>query len=477
VKLQFLGANRQVTGSRYCLEAGDTKVLIDCGMYQEREYLDRNWEPSPIPPKDIHALVLTHAHLDHCGLIPRLVHEGFHGPILTTPASADLAELILRDAAQIQMEDVAFKQKRHRKEGRRGKHPEIPLFTPPDVDRTMPLFRTVPYEEPHGVNGNVQVTFHDAGHILGSAIVELQVGKNGQSQRILFSGDLGQWDKPILRDPTLFPQADFIVMESTYGDREHIRREDAESQMAEVIQRTVAGGGNVVIPTFAVERAQELMYHVSRLMEAQRIPRVPVFLDSPMAVEATAIFERHRECYDEETRQLIESGRQPLRFPGLKLVDSVQESKEINRMRRPAIIMASSGMCTHGRIKHHLVHNIERPECTILFAGYQARGTLGRQILEGNPRVRIHGRDWPVRARIEELHGLSGHADRAALERWLGAFTTPPQRLFLTHGEPESSLALADELRKSLGWQIRVPEYREVAELGGSQSPREGEAG
>ena len=472
MKLQFLGANRQVTGSRYCLEAGDVKVLIDCGMFQEREYLDRNWEPSPVPPKEISALVLTHAHLDHCGLIPRLVHEGFRGPILTTPASADLTELILRDAAEIQMEDVAFKQKRHRKEGRRGKHPEIPLFTPHDVDRSVPLFERVPYGQPAGVGANVQVTFHDAGHILGSAIVEVQVRRNGQSRRILFSGDLGQWDKPILRDPTLFPQADYVVMESTYGDRDHLKREDAESQLAEVVRRTAADGGNVVIPTFAVERAQELMYHISRLAEAESIPRMPVFLDSPMAVEATAIFERHRECFDEEAQRLIDSGRQPLRFPGLRLVKTVQESKDINRMRHPAIIMASSGMCTHGRIKHHLVHNITRPECTILFAGYQARGTLGRQILDTqrvpDRQVRIHGKDWQVRARIEELHGLSGHADRGAMLRWLGAFTAPPQRLFLTHGEPESSLAFAEELRKSLGWQITVPEYQEVAELNGA---------
>jgi metallo-beta-lactamase family protein len=450
------------------LEAGETKILVDCGMFQEREYLERNWEPSPIPPKQIDALVLTHAHLDHCGLIPRLVHEGFRGPILTTPASADLAELILRDAAQIQMEDVAFKQQRHRKEGRHVEHPEIPLFTDKDVDRTVPLFDKVPYGQPAGVDGNVQVTFQDAGHILGSAIVQLDVQTNGRSRRILFSGDLGQWDKPILRDPAIFTQADFIVMESTYGDRDHVRREDAESQLGDVIRRTVADGGNVVIPVFAVERAQELVFHLSRLMEAGSIPRVPVFLDSPMAVEATAIFERHLECYDDETKKLIDSGRHPLRFPGLRLVKTVQDSKEINRVRRPAIIMASSGMCTHGRIKHHLVHNIERPECTILFAGYQAQGTLGRQILSGDRQVRIHGRDRQVRARIEELQGLSGHADRGAMLRWLKGFTAPPERLFLTHGEPESSLAFAEDLRKTLGWHVSVPEYQEVVELDGA---------
>ncbi len=468
MKLQFLGANRQVTGSRYYLEAGNAKILIDCGMFQERDYLDRNWEPSPIPAKEIDALVLTHAHLDHCGLVPRLVGEGFRGPIYATPASADLAELVLRDAAEIQMEDVAFKQKRHRKEGRRGKHPETPLFTPKDVERSLPLFERVAYGQAIGVDGGVQLTFHDAGHILGSSIVDLAVREGDEPRRLLFSGDLGQWGRPILRDPTLVEQADFVVVESTYGDREHDHREAAESQLADVVRRTVAAGGNVVIPTFAVERAQELIYHISRLMEGERIPHVPVFLDSPMAVEATAIFERHRECYDDETRQLLDSGRQPLRFPGLRMVRSVAESKEINDLRKPAIIMAGSGMCTHGRIKHHLVHNITRPECTILFPGYQARGTLGRQILEGNPHVRIHGREWRVRARIEELHGLSGHADHTTLLRWLGALATPPRRLFITHGEEETSLGFAEEIRKTLGWQVSVPEYQEVVELNGA---------
>ncbi|MGQ9576702.1 MAG: MBL fold metallo-hydrolase RNA specificity domain-containing protein [Thermoguttaceae bacterium] len=472
MRLRFLGANRQVTGSRHCLETGQATVLVDCGMFQERDWLDRNWEPSPVPAERISALVLTHAHLDHCGLIPRLVHQGYRGPIFCTPASAELTELILRDAAEIQMEDAAFKKKRHRREGRRGKHPEVPLFTPGDVERALPLFERVPYEQPATAAGGLRLSFHDAGHILGSAIVELEVRSDGRPRRVLFSGDLGQRDKPILRDPVLLEQADFLVMESTYGNRDHPGRGDAESQLAEAIRRTAQRGGNLVIPTFAVERAQELMYHISRLMEAEAIPRLPVFLDSPMAVEATAIFERHRDCYDDQAWQLIQSGRQPLRFPGLSLVRTVEQSKQINHLRQPAIIMASSGMCTHGRIKHHLVHNIARPDCTILFTGYQARGTLGRQILDGNPQVRIHGRYWPVRAQIEELHGLSGHADRGGMLRWLRAFTRPPEHVFLTHGEPESSLAFAEQLRRELGWQASVPQYQDLVELdaeGGSR--------
>jgi len=448
------------------LDAGGKKILVDCGMFQEREHLDRNWEPSPVPPRQLDAVVLTHAHLDHCGLLPRLVHEGFRGRVYATGASADLVELVLRDSAQIQEEDAAFKQKRHRREGRRGKHPEIPLYTTRDVERALPHLEETSYEKPLALGDRVLLTFHDAGHILGSAHVEFQIANGDGPRRILFSGDVGQWGKPIVRDPTLFAEADYVVMESTYGDRDHDAREDVETQLGRIVRETIAGGGNLVVPTFAIERAQEMTYHLSRLLETGQIPRVPVFLDSPMAADATAIFERHRECYDEEARQLIDSGRQPLRFPGLKMCRSVEDSKTINYLREPAIIMAPSGMCNAGRIKHHLVHNITREQCTVLFTGYQVRGTLGRQILDGNPQVRIHGRFWPVRARIAELHGLSGHADRSALLRWLGSFRASPRRLFLTHGELQASQALADHIQEAMGWEVAIPEYQEVAELG-----------
>lgn len=462
MKLQFLGANRQVTGSRYYLEAGKARVLVDCGMFQEREFLDRNWEPSPVLARQLDAVILTHAHLDHCGLVPKLVREGFRGPIYTTPASAELVELVLRDSAKIQEEDVAFKQKRHRKEGRQGKHPEVPLYTIEDVERAVPRLEPVPYGRPVAINGHVELTFHDAGHILGSANVELQVDNGNDGRRIVFSGDVGQWGKPILRDPTVLEQADHVIMESTYGDRDHEQREDIETQLAAVVAETLAAGGNLIVPVFAIERAQEMIYYLHRLVDAQKIPRVPIFLDSPMAVEATAIFDRHQECYDDEASQLVNSGHNPFRFPGLTLSRSVEESKKINDLTQPAIIMASSGMCNAGRIKHHLAHNIGRSESTILFTGYQARGTLGRQILEGSRQVRIHGRMWPVRARIAELQGLSGHADRSALLRWLGSLRSPPRHLYLTHGEEEASLALAEQIRTSLGWEVSVPEYQEI---------------
>ena len=465
MKLQFLGAARQVTGSRYYLEAAGAKLLVDCGMFQERQYQDRNWQPSPVSPKQIDALVLTHAHLDHCGLTPKLVKEGFRGPILTTAASADLVDLILRDSAEIQTEDAAYKKRRHRKEGRKGRHPEVPLYTISDVERTLPLIQAAPYERAEKINENVWVTFHDAGHILGSAIVEVSICEGDRLRKVLFSGDLGQRDRPILRDPTLPGAADFVVLESTYGDRVHAQHESIELQLERVINQTVRGGGNLLIPVFAVERAQELMFYIGQLVRDDRIPDVPVFLDSPMAVDVTEVFRRHRECFDEQTWEIINSGNSPLRFPGLRMVRSAAESKAINDLREPAIIMSTSGMCTAGRIKHHLRRNIKREECTILFVGYQVRGTLGRQILDGNPQVRIHGRNWQVRARVEQIDGFSGHADRTALLSWASSFGTPPRRLFLTHGEEDAALSLAEAVRQEAGWKVDVPEYQEVVEL------------
>jgi len=465
MRLQFLGATRQVTGSRYYLETNGTRLLVDCGMFQERDFLDRNWEPSVIGPRKIDAVLLTHAHVDHCGLLPKLVGEGFRGRVFATPATADLVDVVLRDAAKIQEEDAAFKQKRHRKEGRRGRHPVKPLFTDIEVDRTLPLLRSAPYREPVEIAKGVTATLHDAGHILGSAMLELNIQNNGQPRRVVFSGDVGQWDKPIIRDPSVFTQADYVVMESTYGVRVHEDFENVESRLAQVVSETIAGGGNVVIPTFAIERAQELIYHFGSLLRQGRIPAVPVFLDSPMASAVTGVFQHHRECFDEQTWQRIAQGDGPLRFPGLQMVQSTEESKAINRLDSPAVIMATSGMCTAGRIKHHLAHNITRPESTLLFVGYQATGTLGRQILDGLPEVRIHGRLWPVRARVEHLDGFSGHADCPGLMRWLGSLKEAPRKLFLTHGEEEAALGLSKKIRQEKGWETVVPRYQQTVEL------------
>jgi metallo-beta-lactamase family protein len=465
VKLQFLGAARQVTGSQYYFEADGARLLVDCGMYQEREFLARNWEPCPVRLRDVQALLLTHAHVDHCGLAPKLVRDGFHGPIITTSASADLVELVLRDSAEIQVEDAAFKEKRHRKEGRVGERPIKPLYTPADVDRTLPLIEGVAYDRPVRINDHVHAVFHDAGHILGSAMIELRVTDHGQPRRVVFTGDLGQWDRPIVRNPTIFTEADYVVMESTYGDRVHESHESIESQLERAITETVAAGGKMIVPIFAIERAQELIYYLNRLLQADRIPAVPVFLDSPMAADVNEIFRRHRECFDAEAQEMTANGGSLLQFPSLHVLRTVQESMSVNAMKGPAIIMATSGMCTAGRIKHHLAHHIGNPACTILFVGYQAQGTLGRQILDGNREVRIHGILRWVRAQVRQIQGISGHADRKGLLKWLGYFRRPPRQLFITHGEPEASLSLAEAVRTTLGWNVCVPEYRETVTL------------
>jgi metallo-beta-lactamase family protein len=465
MKLHFLGANRQVTGSRYMLEAGDQQILIDCGMFQERAFETRNWEPSPIPPSRIDAMLLTHAHLDHCGLIPKLVRDGFRGRIHCTQPTVPLTEIILRDAAEIQSEDVAYKRKRHLREGRRPHYDYALLYSPDDVDRAMPLFQATRYRQPLRLSDDVTATFYDAGHILGSAMLELVVKENGTERHVLFSGDIGQWNKPIIHDPTVFRLADIVVMESTYGDRQHPSGGDIEAELAKIIRDTASRGGNVVIPTFAVERAQELMWYISRLVHSKRIPDLPIYLDSPMSVDVTDVFRRFHEYFDQETWHLIQSRESPLRFPGLRFAHTVEESKAINRLHDPAIIMASSGMCTGGRIKHHLRANLERPESTILFVGYQSHGTLGRQILDRQAEVRIHGQIHRLKARVAQIHGFSGHADRSTLLKWLSNLKQPPQHVFLTHGEEDAASSLAQAIDASLHWPVTVPTYRQVVEI------------
>ncbi len=459
MRIQFLGANRQVTGSKHLLDAGNVRILIDCGMYQERDFTDRNWEDFPIDLRSIDAILLTHAHNDHCGMLPRLVQQGLKAPVYATGATSELTEIILEDSAWIQEEDAAYKRKRHRKEGRRVKHPVVPLFTAADVRKALPLLQPVPYSREIPIGNQIRVTFHDAGHILGSSIVEVVYSHNGDTRRLLFSGDLGQRDKPILRDPSVFSEADYVVMESTYGDRVHNGSTDIEGRLAQVVCETVEAGGNVVVPVFAVERAQELLYHLGRLIRSGRIPQVDVILNSPMASAVTKVFHGHRECFDEETSAMIQSGESPFQFPGLQIVQDIDESKAVHKRKRPAIIMATSGMCTAGRIKHHLRHNISRPESTILFVGYQAGGTLGRRILDGNREVRILGGIHAVKARIERIEGFSGHADRNGLLRWLGELKQPLRHLFLVHGEENGSTNLAETIRAERGWEVTVPKY------------------
>jgi len=465
MKIKFLGANQQVTGSCSLLETETARVLVDCGLYQEREYLARNWNPFPVSPDTIDTLLLTHAHLDHCGLIPKFVREGFSGPILLTSPSEALLPIVLLDSARIHEEDASYKKKRHKREGRKGPYPEIPLYTVKDAERALPLAQGVPYHKFIPLKDQWEVRFHDAGHILGSAIIEVIVREKGRQETVLFSGDIGQWNRPLMKDPAVFDHADYIVMETTYGNRDHEDPEDVDRLLCEIINETVKRGGNVVIPTFAIERAQELLFHLGRLSRQNRIPYVMTFLDSPMALDVTEVFVRYQDSLDKDVLKLLKEGKEPFGFPGLRLTRTAAESKSINSIRGPTIIMAGSGMCTGGRIKHHLVHNISCPESTVLFVGYQARGTLGRQILDGKPEVRIHGQSYPVRANIEQIQGFSAHAGQQDLYRWLDAFGSPPARLFLTHGEKESAHSLSDLIRRKKKWKVTTPRYLDEWDL------------
>ncbi|HEX7344017.1 MAG TPA: MBL fold metallo-hydrolase, partial [bacterium] len=410
IRLTFLGAAQNVTGSRYLLEYQNSKILIDSGLYQERELRARNWDPFPVPPESLSAILLTHAHVDHCGFLPKLVKDGFRGPVYCTAATAEIAAIVLKDTGHLQEEDAAFKSQRHSKEGRQGPYPAVPLYTQADVEATLPLFNTAEYGKRIAIADGLEASFHDAGHILGSSHVRLYVGGNGQKHTIVFSGDIGRWDRPILNDPTLFEEADFILMESTYGDRLHEDSADQPAKLADIINATRKAGGNVVIPSFAVERAQEILYHLNSLLLADHIPHLLIFIDSPMAISVTKIFEKHAELFDPDMKRLVAADRSPFHLSGLKLTPSADDSKMINHIQGTVIVIAGSGMCTGGRIKHHLVNNIARSQSTVVFVGYQAVGTLGRQIVDGAKKVRILGGEYRVKARIERLYGFSAHA-------------------------------------------------------------------
>ena len=455
--IKFLGATRNVTGSRYLLSDGDTRILIDCGLYQERDFAERNWDPFPVDPSTVDALVLTHAHLDHSGYTPRFAALGFRGPVYCTDATAEIVKILLEDSARIQNEDAAFKARRHQREKRKGRHPEIALYSVEEAQEAMSQFSPVGYGERVRI-GQFEVTFADAGHILGSATVRISYGDDHE-RSIVFSGDLGRVAGPLLHDPVQYAEADYVVVESTYGDREHETQSDSADRIAKIINDTVKRGGNILIPSFAVERAQDLLDMLRRMVEERRIPRLVFFVDSPMATDVTRIFERYPDMLDEELAEMLRHGESPFRFPGLSYVRSVDESKAINQIHGSAVIIAGAGMCNGGRIKHHLANNIENPNTTVLFIGYQARGTLGRVIVDGTNPVRIFGREMTVRAKIEQVSGMSAHADVNGLQHWLDQLAHPPKKTFVVHGEEESATAFAELLTRKPGWSAIAPEY------------------
>ena len=459
IKLSFLGGASNVTGSQYLLEANNTRLLVDCGLYQERKFSYRNWEPFRVLPSSLDAILLTHAHVDHCGLIPKLVREGFRGRIYCTSATSEIAQIILLDAAYLQEEDAKFKKRRHQRENRKGPFPEMPLYTTDDAKASFPLFTPVNYEESVPLGDGVKATFYDAGHVLGSSMIKITVTQQGESRTILFSGDVGRRDRPILRDPSVFSEIDYVLVESTYGDRTHQETPDISLSLAEIINSTFRAGGNIIVPSFALQRSQEILYHMNELLTEDLIPHIMVFLDSPMAIKITEVFKHHSHLFDEEMARLVRQKKSPFDFPALKMVETADESKALNHISNTIMIIAGSGMCTGGRVKHHLVTNITRPESTILFVGYQAIGTLGRKIVDGAKRVRILGQQYPVRARIAQIHGFSAHADKDELSRWLSSIKTAPERVFIVHGEAGAARQFGRFLREKTGWRVSVPNY------------------
>ena len=456
MKLTFIGAAHEVTGSCSLIEVGNIKGLVDCGMEQGKD-LYENVE-LPVKAGDIDFVLLTHAHIDHSGDLPLLYKNGFRGTVYTTSATTMLADIMLRDSANIQMQDAEWKT---RKEQRAGHGPVEPKYTVQDVEGLMKLFRPCEYGEMVQINEHIHVRFNDAGHLLGSANIEVWL-KEGQTERkVLFSGDVGNKHQPILRNPTPVDEADYVVIESTYGDRLHEEVKDIVHPLAEYLQKTFDRGGNVVIPAFAVGRTQEMLYFLRQIKEEGLVkghPDFPVYVDSPLADNSTSVFlQCDRSYLDEESQYIMDLGVNPLVFPGLNISQTVDESRAINFDPTPKVIISASGMCDAGRIRHHLKHNLWRKESTVLFVGFQAEGTLGRRLLDGEDHVKIFGEEIAVNAEIGWLPGMSGHADRDGLLEWIGAMKTPPKAVFVNHGEDQVCNTFADTLKHRLGFEAYAP--------------------
>jgi metallo-beta-lactamase family protein len=463
MKLNFFGGARTVTGSSFLLEVAGKKILIDCGMFQGGKKLrERNYGNFPYNPAEIDYIILSHAHIDHSGLVPRLVREGFRGRVIATKATMDLAGIMLPDSGHIQMMEAEWI---NRKNARAGQPLIEPLYTVDEAYDCLQYFQGVDYHEMQTLSPEVALEFFDAGHILGSAIIVLLVTENGKQEKLVFSGDLGKSNQPIIRDPDVIEEADYLIVEGTYGAREHEHKEQKLEKLQEVIVQTVERQGNIVIPSFAVGRTQELLYYLSQLMHDRKIPNLPIYIDSPLAISATKIFAQHPECYDLQMRQMLYSGKDPFKFPEVVYTKSVEESQMINNLPGGALIISASGMCEAGRIKHHLKHNLWRKESTVLFVGYQAEGTLGRRIRDGADKVNIFSEEIMVRANIVGIDGFSAHADRSELLDWVSKFNKKPKQVILVHGEEDSLLQFSAAIEKELGLSTYIPEYLESIEL------------
>jgi len=459
MRITFIGAAREVTGSCFLIEASGVRFLVDCGMHQGgREARGRNLEAWPFKPSDIDFVLLTHAHIDHSGLLPRLYALGFRGPVHTTGATADLLSVMLLDSAFIQESEWAGVQRERTQDRRHVGAPTELLYTVAQAQACLEQIVGVDYDvdiQPHPL---VRCRFRDAGHILGSAIIELWLGESGRTRKLVFSGDLGQPGRPIVRDPTPIEQAEVLVVESTYGNRLHRPLQETIDELVLVIEDTLRRRqGNIIIPAFALGRTQELLFLLADLRRQGRLPSMQVFVDSPMADKVTAITLRHPEFLDDETREILSLRRSSPAGLSLRFTKSVEESMALDRIRAGAIIVAASGMCDAGRIKHHLRHNLARPECAIVIVGFQAEGTLGRRLVDGEKRVRLFGEEHQVRASIHTIGGLSAHADRDALLGWLGNFATPPGRTFVVHGEAATACGFAETVAEKLRWNVEAP--------------------
>ncbi|MBN2251956.1 MAG: MBL fold metallo-hydrolase [Candidatus Altiarchaeota archaeon] len=458
MKLSFHGATKIVTGSCFLLETGKSRILVDCGMFQgTKDVTRRNYDPFRFDPKTISHVLLTHAHIDHSGLLPKLVAAGFRGRILATSATIDLCRIMLEDSVEVMRSETEHENKRR---VRQGLPARSPLYTMKEVEATMPLFDPVEYGETYPVTGDIQARYLDAGHIIGSASIEAYVGENATTKKIVFSGDIGQWNTPIIRDPTLIDEADYLVMESTYGNRLHDEIALRDDAFLKCINETYAKGGKLLIPSFAVERTQELLYALSRLSREGRLPDEPVYLDSPLAIKATEVFRSHREFFDKEAFRYAD----PFGFPNLVYSHTTEESKKLNDFNGPCIIIAGNGMVTGGRIRHHFRHGLSNPRNTALFVGYQAEGTLGRKILEGAERVKMMGLKIDVKAEIRVMNSFSAHADYRELLKWADGFRKKPRKVYVVHGEKESSESLKEKLEEK-GFTCHIPEMGETAEL------------
>lgn len=456
MKIKFCGASTGVTGSCHLLTSGEHKILLDCGQFQGGKAQDAlNYEKFPFEPSEIECVVLSHAHIDHCGRLPLLTKRGFEGKIYCTDATADLLSVMLKDSAYIHEKETEWK---NRKAERAGREQVEPLYTIEDAEKTLSLVSPILYDQQIEINSDMKIVFNDAGHILGSAITELWVTEDDKESKIVFSGDLGMEGRPILRDPTYIKKADYVIMETTYGNRIHKELGSGVEKLIEIILNTTRRGGNVVIPSFAVGRTQELIYELNRFYDSnneyrKELDKIFVYIDSPMATTATEIFRRNAQVFDEETREYILKGDNPLEFKNLKFTRSSKESQDLNFNKEPKIIISASGMCEAGRIRHHLKHNLWNPKNSIVFVGYQGQGTLGRSLVEGIKMVTLFGEEIQVNAEIHNLEGFSGHADQNGLFAWLAHFEQKPKQIFLVHGEEESKKDFAKLVNEKLSYE------------------------